>query len=178
MANPQKVVTIEALSDKPDKSKFSIMADGNWYSGFKKWEGEDTTVYSQFKMGNHNMPFKKGDQALITYTLGEYNGEVVYNLKSMYPSDSPRPAETPRYESNIASQSESREDYGRRLAVHGLLNGLVGFKGLAITREDIQQVIAIEDVINEELAKPKGWAGLGQKLKQEAEEVDSDGIPS
>ena len=108
--NPSKVITIEATSDKPDSPKFSIKGtDGNWYSQFKQWEGEDKLVYSQFKTGNNGGPFKKGDTVLVSYTLGEYNGEVQYKLQSIFPSNgTPEPSKSsPGPNPSVSDRPES-----------------------------------------------------------------------
>lgn len=110
MADPKKVIKIEAISDKPDKVKFSIKSGDIWYGQFKQWEGVNKTVYNQLLFGNHNQPFKVGDMAIISYKLGEYNGEIQYNLTSIFPSDGtqlPPQAEQPLKVANNASQSES-----------------------------------------------------------------------
>jgi hypothetical protein len=104
MKYPTKVIKIEAISNKEDSPKFSIKGDdGNWYSGFKEWQGERKTGYLQLLSGNHNEPFQKGDYARISYQIGEYNGQLQYGLLSMFPADpsqTPPKTETPRSEAN------------------------------------------------------------------------------
>jgi hypothetical protein len=85
---PSKLITIEAVSDKPDTRKAAIKGtDGNWYNIWKDFEDEPTIEYGQLKEGNHGTPFKKGDQAIISFKEGEYNGKPQYTIKSIYPID-------------------------------------------------------------------------------------------
>jgi hypothetical protein len=118
MKYPTKVIKIEAISNKEDSPKFSIKGDdGNWYSGFKEWQGERKTGYLQLLSGNHNEPFQKGDYAKISYQIGEYNGQPQYGLLSMFPADpsqTPPKTETPRSEANNASSVKSESFWERQ----------------------------------------------------------------
>jgi hypothetical protein len=92
------------------------------------------------------------------------------------PTSAPTVTETPRHGANIASQGGSQDDFGRRLALHGMVNGLLaGGASVEQAREALKSLLSLEEAINAELSKPKGWAELGQKLKGatvEAEKVE------
>jgi len=110
MTKIEKLITITKIGDK-DK-KFWIKDEaGEFYSGFKDWQGADTTEWSLVQHGNHGEPFKEGQQALIEFTktagTDKEGKDVIYkNLKAIYPADTtPKPnrLEKPHGGANSAS---------------------------------------------------------------------------
>lgn len=189
------VTAIASKTEQPGKFGPSMKIIGEnkktyWVNKFNK----DGTVSKAWE----KMP-DVGDTVQISYQgtmkpkpegKGEYESRTVRFFDSDI-GNGVANAQTPRYEPNSASQRESSEDFGRRLAVHGFLNAQIQFKGLElVSTEDIRLAIVLEDMVNLELAKPKGWAELGEKLKTggevgakgiyleaQPEEVDEDSIP-
>jgi hypothetical protein len=69
MANTktQALIKITKIGDKANK--FWIKDEkGEFYSGFKDYQGTQNQEYSELLMGNHGGPFKEGDMATIVYT--------------------------------------------------------------------------------------------------------------
>lgn len=106
---PSKLITIEAISDKEEKRTAAIKGtDGNWYNIWKDYEDEPTIEYSQLKQGNHGEPFKKGDQAIISFKEGEYNGKPQFTIKSIFTTDGGvRAPEQPKAQNSVPRASQS-----------------------------------------------------------------------
>jgi len=89
MTYEKSTIQIESCGETKDKLKFFIKdTQGNWYTAFKAYNGVEKDVYSQFKMGNHGQPFKKGDTANISFkkTVGK-DDQIYRNLASIFPTD-------------------------------------------------------------------------------------------
>jgi len=179
-----KVITIEAISDKQDKPTAAVKGnDGNWYSTFRSWQGEMKDAYNQLLHGNHNEPFKKGDVALISYKEEAYNGKIQYKLMSIFPSDqapapsTPPQTESPRYEAATASQGASgrgsNDAFGRRLALHGMVNGVLA---AGIPPKEVKKLlpdlVELEDEIEAALAFTPEPTAMDSDLPQEAPQDD------
>jgi hypothetical protein len=117
MANAklQDVITIKKIGEK--ENKFWIQdTNGEFYSSFKTYEGNNNQEYNQLLFGNHNEPFQEGDTVVVTYTKTVGANDKIYkNLKSIFPvtngfgvPNSSQPQEEPRGEAPSASQTTSR----------------------------------------------------------------------
>ena len=160
MDYPKKVITIEAISDRPDKKKAALKAsDGNWYETFRDWQGTFKQAYAQLKS------FKKGETVEITYQVGEYNGNPQYQLMAVVPAEgsqvAPRP-ESPHSGQNSASGGPvggngrpPTDAYGRRLGIQGHINALLGNTKIYPTNS-LESVVALaikaEDEAERQLA--------------------------
>ena len=175
MKDPQKVITIEAVSDKPENKKAAIKGDdGNWYEIWKQWESSNTDAYNQFLYGNHNEPFKKGDQAIITYKEGLYNGKSQYTIRSIFPVDgqnqtqttlSSSPAKSAQSEANKAFQSNSNDAFGRRLALHGFVNAMLSRGAtIEVIIKDLPALGKLEDAIDRYLNEPQALTQMREKF--------------
>lgn len=156
---PSQVITIDAISDKANERKAGVKStSGIWFDIWKDFEGEATPEYNQLLFGNHNEPFKKGDQVIISVKEGEWNGKKQYTIKSIYPAEgtSPLPAqETPLRSQNNASQRESSEAFGLRLAIHGMVNGLLaGGHSPQDVSVMLPELFGLEEDIEKRLSKP------------------------
>jgi hypothetical protein len=109
MQKQEAVITIASIGEKG--TKFWIKdTNGEFYSGFTEYQGTPNTEYQQLKMGNHNEPFKEGDQALVVFTKSVGKDDKIYkNLKSIFPAGGRTPSqpEKPRYEAPMSSQRPS-----------------------------------------------------------------------
>lgn len=176
-----KVITVKAKEEKA--GPFGPLMK------IKDQDGKTYTVFKTKKDGSVSVAWEQMPELEATVQIGyaeedgEYEGKpfkrrTIRSFNADIGNGVANAKET-RYEPLSASQSESKEDFGRRLAVHGFLNAQINCKGLEIiTVEDVRLAIVLEDMVNLELAKPKGWAELGQKLKEEAvEEISTEDIP-
>lgn len=184
-----KVIRIAKI--EMDNGRYKIRsADGELYSFFQFKSGTKipTQAYDHFIGNNHGEQFGQEDVVIIGYTETQKPNKegkmVIYkNIISMFPSDdSPqeynviKPSNLPpNGKSELVEEKEekfeSRQQFGKRLAVHGMINGLLA-GGITLARLDmafIEDIIALEERIERALKSP---VALQQ---QEAEMVS--GIP-
>ncbi len=145
------------VSKKGEKdSKYWIKgSDGEFYGGFRDFEGILTDGYNSF------LELNEGDNVVITYSKSVGANDKIYrNVRSIHQSSrfpsailkgSPSAVapKTAPVSQNTASQGKS-DDFGRRLAVHGMINGILasGVKPFDVTTETIRAVISLEDRID------------------------------
>ncbi len=159
-----KTIKIESIAIKD--GRYSIKdSEGKSFSFFQFKNGtkETTQAYEQLNNGNHNGPFVKGDYAFIGYSenasVARDGQPITYrNIVSIMPAQGGQ-AE-PRAEAPSPSnpggdrepEMESRKDFGRRLAIHGMVNGLLA-SGEAPARVAgmLQELIKLEEAIDAEL---------------------------
>jgi hypothetical protein len=182
MKYPSKVITIEAISDKPEKKKAAIKGnDGNWYETFRDWQGEIKLPYSQLISGNHNEPFKKGDTVKISYQVGEFNGKPQYHLMSIYPAETQESSEMTQSSSQekssngeapTRSQGSSNNQFGRRLALHGFVNAMLS-KGATIETiiKDLPALGKLETAIDRYLNEPQALTQMREKFGSDEQET-------
>jgi len=156
---PSQVITIDAISDKANERKAGVKStSGIWFDLWKDFEGEATPEYNQLLFGNHNEPFKKGDTVIISVKEGEWNGKKQYTIKSIFPAEGtlPIPAQNSSATGqNNGSQRESSEAFGLRLAIHGMVNGLLaGGKEPSEVSVMLPELFGLEEDIEKRLAKP------------------------
>lgn len=170
MTYTKATITIQDFGENVDKFWFKDQ-DGNSYSSFKAWQGTPKDVWTQWQTGNHNGPFMNGVTANISFskTVGK-DDKIYFNLASIFPAidQTPLPAQKPVSVAPSASNenvAESREAYGKRLAVHGLINGILA-SGTLPQEVDIAQVFLLEQKINEYLAKPESMVIAEAKIKK------------
>jgi hypothetical protein len=185
MKYPSKVITIEAISDKPEKKKAAIKGnDGNWYETFRDWQGEIKLPYSQLISGNHNEPFKKGDTVKISYQVGEFNGKPQYQLMSIYPSDTQESSGTANTSSQeklsngeapTRSQSSSNDQFGKRLALHGFVNAMLS-NGATIETiiKDLPALGKLGTAIDRYLNEPQALTQMREKFGSDEISEPSD----
>ena len=173
--NKPIVTKIDKIGEKDNN--YWLQCGKESYSGFKEYEGERNLDYGQLLEGNHNQPFKVGDTILLTYKekpgIDKKTGEskIYKNIVSIFPFDGATEPQTPKTATPAQKTApsftqaptneykqeytESREAYGRRLAIHGLINGMLasGVKPSEISMEVIMSVDSLEDRINEFLTK-------------------------
>jgi hypothetical protein len=125
----EEVITIAKMGEK--ENKFWIKdQNGEFYSGFKEYEGTPNTEYAQLTMGNHNEPFKEGDAAMVVFTKTVGKDDKIYkNLKAIYPAgdrqpnQTPAQAEKPRSEANRGQSGASTDDFWEKKAYKQCLWG-------------------------------------------------------
>lgn len=199
----QKNITYKGISDKGLTLQLIDSEDGKW-TIWKK-DAKDKEKDSDAFLGLKG--YSMGDTFGISYSekensfIGKEGNPITYTQRTIYSimpqidesaTRTPQPQDKPSQVANIAPQRESSDDFGRRLAVHGMINGLLANPNwtLEAVQANISKVVALEDAINKELSKPKGWDNLGNKLKEsvapdiqerademESETVDTSDIP-
>ena len=173
--NQIAIITIESITPSDYGVKLNAQDKKVYNVSKTKKDGTPTVAWNQLSdmglKGTDPIAGTPGSTVEIWYreVPNSHAGISRYISSFKETNGVPTVTETPRHEPNIAPQRESQDDFGRRLAIHGMVNGLLAH-GMDITavRAYLPKLITLEDAINEELAKPKGWAELGQKLKQEA----------
>lgn len=162
-ARTERLIKIKSIINKEGEPRFAVYdTEGNRYGGFKQWEKQNTLEYSQLLHGNHNEPFKAGDEALVQFIRSD-DGKYL-NLKGLFPAGtSPRPskAESSNLGHSGASGGASRDEFSRRLGIQGHLNALLSNPEVckAVAQRDslIAWAITIEDELEKKLsatAKP------------------------
>lgn len=154
-----KIASIEATN-----GRYKIKdSEGNSYSFFeKKQDGTNSQAYEHFTMGNFNGPFTIGSSAKISYTENpgktKSGDNVVYkNITSMFQTvesaqiGHPVPVVSEVSEP-VLERNESREAFGKRLAIHGMANGrLAAGTPPAVVGEEIYELFKLEDTIEQAL---------------------------
>lgn len=65
------------------------MNQGEYYSGFKSYQGTQNKEYAELLLGDHGEAFQEGDQALVVFTKSVGKDDKIYkNLRGIYPADS------------------------------------------------------------------------------------------
>lgn len=168
MAITPKVIRIKKVFN--NDRKFVILDEQDVrYEGWKDWEGEPTEVYNQFTAGG----FKEGDTVLVNYKSSEKNGKVYHNLTGVFrhgvsaPSTAPTTSTKPQPPTN-----ENREAFGKRLAIHGMVNGMLASgRTPAEVRDALPSLLALEEAIEKALIDGK------PEMKIESDEIDVEDIP-
>ena len=178
MKTDEAVIRIKKVGEKDNKFWIQDEA-GEFYSGFKQWEGANNTEYNMLMFGNHNEPFKEGDMATIKFTKSVGKDDKIYkNLKGIFPaglSDAIRPtsqAEKPHHGANNASSERlnpyqeprvTRDEFSRRLGIQGHLNALLSNPNVyhhSLVEDPvdinslIKRAIQIEDELEKKLTGP------------------------
>ncbi len=91
MKDLEKVIRIEAISDKPDQSKVGIKVGSDWFNIWKLWEGQNTDAYDQLLYGNHDDLSKKAIQQLSLIRKVVITASLNTQIKSIFPFDGPTP---------------------------------------------------------------------------------------
>ncbi len=167
-----KIIRIAQISS--DNGRFKIRsADGDLYSFFQFKQGGKvpTQAYEHFMTNNHGQQFNQEDMALIGYTETEgttKQGQTVTykNIISMFPSDAesrdlgnkqPQAPKVPSSGQSLTREAniESREAFGKRLAMHGFVNSrLVNGSVEGVTRE-LPQLMELELNLEQTLSGQK-----------------------
>lgn len=92
----EAVITIKKIGEKDNK--FWIQDEnGDYYSGFKAYQGTENIEYSELCRGNHGEGFKEGDQASIQFVKKVGNDDKIYrNLKHIFPAEATQVATPPK----------------------------------------------------------------------------------
>lgn len=138
---------------------------GDFYSGFKEYQGKPNLEYEQLMGGNHDTPFKEGDMAVLRIVKKagvdkDGKDKIFNNIVGVFPGDTTASAGLRKPVDAVQAQTyekaetpekpmESRENFGRRLAIHGMVNGLLA-AGMAITQieERLGELLRLENSIN------------------------------
>lgn len=154
-----KEITIEGFEVK--NGRYSVIdQDNQRYSFFTQWEGQNTEPYDQWV----NMQLGQGKNVRINYvektgTNAKTGKPVTY--KNIYSFLEP-PQDSAPVPKGV------QDDYGRRLAIHGFVNGMLASgASVKLITESLTALLILEDRINEALN--------GKKVDEV--EVDEDGVP-
>jgi hypothetical protein len=165
-------ITIEEVIDK--EKKLSLKAhDGNrsfTYSIWKtKQDGSDTSAYAQFK----NMGLTQGSTVMVGYVIDEYETEIngfpkkIQSKKIINFRETNELPQTPPQglSSNGGANRDlpghSSDAFGRRLAIHGFVNGMLAAGATIETiKKDLHALVKLEDEIDNALAGREVGAGL------------------
>lgn len=163
-----KVIRIAKI--EMDNGRYKIRSsDGELYSFFQFKSGTKipTQAYEHFTMNNHGEQFTQEDLATIGYTEivkpdNQGANRIYKNIISMFPSDGVPEAQTvsaapsqpsPVY---VSTDVESKEAYGRRLAIHGMANGLLaGGHKIEEVKSNLPQLFDLENSIEKLLSSRK-----------------------
>jgi len=178
-------ITIEEVIDK--EKKLSIKANNGQrsftYSIWKtKQDGTDSQTYAQFK----TMGLKVGSTVMIGYVIDEYETEIggfpkkiqskkIINFREASSQTAPS-AQSSNGGANRGQSGQSGDAFGRRLAVHGFVNGMLAAGATADTiTKDLPALLRLEDAIDQALQGPVG-SGEDLPIIQQ-EDLNVDDIP-
>lgn len=155
-----KIDNIERSFAKTGNEKIVFIVNQEKYQFWRDEKGDQSQAFKAFE----EMKLTPGSVCQIEYIEEPENftnseGKTINwtkrSIRGIFQaSGNPTPpqVETPRYVANSASQGESREDYGRRLAVHGMVNGLLASgTSMEVVKYQLKDIIQLEDAINEAL---------------------------
>lgn len=157
-----KIIRIAQISS--DNGRFKIKSsDGETYSFFQFKTGGriPTQAYEHFMGNNHGEQFNQEDVALIGYTetpgTTKQGQSITYkNIVSMFPSEeqpgtqeprqAPRPSNSPPREQTFTKEPniESREAFGKRLAMHGMANSRLVNNTIEQVKQELPQLMDLE----------------------------------
>lgn len=124
----------------------------------------------------HNCETKTIPAGVSKRTGQPYNAFEICQIKdcTWKPGQNPNypnnPPKTPQYAPPVDPQTpfkENREEYGRRLAIHGMVNGMLA-AGIAPHLIPLQNLIQLEDRINDT---------LDGKIDDYSQDIDVSDIP-
>ena len=137
-------------------NKLTLLAhDGKRY-GFwmTKKDGTDSAPYSQLK----DMDLKQGDNVYIGYVLEPYTDARGVNREALkitnFRETNERPIQTasqpesPRTGQNNASGSGSNDAFGRRLAIHGMINARLVNHDIVKVFSELGELMRLEEEID------------------------------
>ena len=153
-----KIITIAKIEQNA-KTVRLVDQDGDKYTLWIKLSdgSRNTQAYDQFKIADimvgstveisfnsENKTFVNEQQKAIKYTERSVVGFREANYQNAEKT-------APKREYQTTEPTESREDFGRRLAIHGMVNGMLA-SGMKPQDINITDLIRLEDKINEVLA--------------------------
>lgn len=187
-----KVITIESKEEAKTQSGNTMVKltdhTGERFTFFKKkQDGNLTSVAAQFR----DMGLDEGSTVKIGYVIENYqdkNGitresHKIINLQEtndnpvVATSETGKPSgEAPRASGEVSSKG-SNDAFGRRLAVHGFVNGMLAAGATIETIVgDLPALMRLEDEIEKHLNPPAGWAKAEAMFKKN-EDVEMDEPP-
>lgn len=173
-------ITVESIEDKGKSIKLKG-SDKKSYSFWKtKQDGQNTSMYEQFK----NMGIEAGTTVNISYKVEEFtlpDGKQAHANKVIWfreAGGSPV-IEKPRQEAVNAPSGHTNDQFGFRLAIHGMVNGLLA-SGLFPKNviELLPDLWLLEKAIEEKLSKPAGHTEMTiaeTKIEQNKKEIEEIG---
>lgn len=157
-----KNAVIKITSIEEDNGRYKIKDEHNKsYSFFKTLSGKDdlTQAYSHFTYNNHNGAFKVGDTVKIGYSekpgTDRSGKPITYkNIVSFFPAEPSSQPVVVAHPAPVAEPYESRNQFGKRLALHGMVNGMLAAdtKPLEVILE-LPNLLKLEDAIEAILIK-------------------------
>lgn len=157
----QKEIKVSEISDKGPTIRI-VDETGKKYVLWKEWQGAETPPYETFQ----RLGTKTGSLLSIEFVTKKKNfkgtdydentikniiGHVVVGYEAPKPTTQTNSA--PRSNSYVTEASESKEDFGRRLAIHGMVNGMLSSgKSIEEVLSQLTDLLTLEDAINEVLA--------------------------
>lgn len=175
-------ITVESIEDKGKSIKLKC-SDRKSYSFWKtKQDGQNTSMFEQFT----NMAIQAGTTVNISYKVEEFttqDGKQAHSNKVIWFREAGGTPliEKPVYEAKNAPTGQSSEQFGFRLAIHGMVNGLLAS---GVSPRDAIELLPdlwlLEKAIEEKLSKPAEMTIAEAKIEQnkkELEEIVVDNIP-
>jgi hypothetical protein len=179
-------ITIEEVIDK--EKKLSIKANNGsrsfTYSVWKtKQDGTDSATYRQFK----DMGLKVGSTVMVGYVIDEYETEIggfpkkiqskkIINFREASSQTAPQGLSS-SHGANRGLPERSNDAFGRRLALHGFVNGMLAAGATVETiTKDLPALLRLEDVIDQALQGPVG-PGEDLPVIQQGDDLDVSDVP-
>jgi len=193
-----KTIIIDDIQSKfasTGNEGITIVSGKEKYTFYRTIKGQDGEVYKSFKA----MEVKPGDVVNIGYTEEDQSfvnakGETInftkrslVGIREGMASQAIPQAEKPHTSHSSAPQRESSEAFGLRLAIHGMVNGLLVSHTPKVVEGMLPELFKLEKAIEERLNKPASLnvaeakimpqAKLNESGYIETENINVDDIP-
>lgn len=170
-----KIDNIESKFASTGNEGITLISGKDKYTFYRTVKGEDGEVYKAFK----NMDVKPHDIVNIGYTeedqeftnekgqLIKFKKRSVVGIREGQATQLSLDTEKPYSGANNASGGESKEAYGLRLAIHGMVNGMLASgKSPAEVSIALPALFGLEEDIEIRLNKPASMNVAEAKINQ------------
>lgn len=170
-----KLIKITSIEGKSGRFVVKDQDDIQYSFFTTKQDGSETQAYITFKTSNHGGQLSIGSDCQITYKeekkFNEKAGkEVTYrNIVSFLGGIAPVAVNSrPEPVLERTEPFESKAAYGKRLAIHGMVNGMLASgKDPAYIRDHLSSLLALEEAIDEALSSGEAYMQVPEAPEEE-----------
>lgn len=181
-----KVITISSKEEKASTygPMVKIKDENNLtYTVFqRKQDGTTSTAWEQLQslslgstvqIGYVEQPKTTPDgKSYMARTIRNFDKDIANGMQNAGGYQTPAPAQLPRSEANKGLKNGSNDAFGKRLALHGMVNGLLANPNMGI--EDVKnclpELVQLEEAINQALEAKSGYQQFKETGESLAEE--------
>lgn len=189
-----RVDSVETKMASSGNTKYILTEGKDKYYFWRLEKGSEGSVFNSFTGMSDAGTLKKGSVVYIGYTEEDEsfvnNEGKTINYKSRHivglrevgigeTASAPSQAEKPRGGANFSSQRGSNDAFGQRLAIHGMVNGMLAAGDTpAVIISALGELLKLEDTIDRALKTPSEFLGDDlPSLSLDENEIDVEDIP-